>query len=170
MRALRVLAVLGAVVVVGLIAGIYAAGKAEPVMTAAEARTFTREALSASGVRPVEVQGEVRAEVFAPERGDPVPVWVVPAMAAGQPVELYVAQRSGRAVNLDDAQPDGGFVLNEQQFDTLERFRLDVAGERVDRQRQGPAIAATFALVLVAVALLLSVVTGRVRTARIDEA
>ncbi|MGI9120707.1 MAG: hypothetical protein ACR2G7_11415 [Acidimicrobiales bacterium] len=169
MRALRLLAVLGVVLVVGLIAGAFAAGRDEPALTAAEAQTFTREALTASGVRPVEVQGEPRRESFVPEEGRPIPVWVVPAKASGQPLELYVAETGDRAVNLDDALSDGGFVLNEQQFKTLENFRLDVAGDRVQRQRQGPAIAAGVLVVLVAVALLLAVVSGRVRSARSDE-
>lgn len=169
MRALRILAVLGVVLVVGLIAGAYAAGQDEPPLTAAEAQTFTRQALTASGVQPVEVQGEPRRESFVPEKGRPIPVWVVPAMASGQPLELYVAETGGRAVNLDDALPDGGFVLNEQQFKTLENLRLDVAGDRVQRERQGPAVAATVLVVLVSVALLLAVVTGRTRATRSDE-
>lgn len=153
------------VVVVGLIAGSYAASQAPPEMTTGEAQTFTRVAMNAVDARNVVVEGEVRAEEFTPEGGEPIDVWVVPATVSGQPLELYVMRRGDRAVNLDDALPDGGFVLSEEQFKALERFRLDLAGERVQERRQGPALVAGLLLVLVAVVLLASVVTGRARGA-----
>ncbi len=184
MKGVRVLLLVGFVVVVSLIAGAYAAGREVPRLTAAEARTFAVQALTDSGARPVEPSGEPRAETFTPvpegeeEAGvgeeeappaDPIPVWVVPLRVANQPIELYVAASGGRAVNLDDALPDGGFVLNEEQFDRLERFRLDLAGDRVRAQRQGPSLVAGLLIGLVAVGLLVSVVTRRVRAARTDD-
>lgn len=180
MKGLKVLALVGAVVLVSLIAGVYAAGREVPRLSASEATTFAQQALTDSGARGVEVRGEPRAEAFIPVRegddGEPVPepdpieVWVVPVMISNQPVELYVSQTGGRAVNLDDALPDGGFVLDEEQFDRLERFRLDLAGDRVRAQRRGPSIVAGLLLAVVAVALLTSVVTGRGREAPADEA
>lgn len=155
------MAVLAVVVVVGLIAGAYAAGTDDPALTADEAVTFTREALSSVGAQRVEVSNDVRAETFTPEGRDPIAVWVVPATVSDQPLELYVAQQGGRAVNLDDALPDGGFVLTEEQFAALEQFRLDLAGQRVAEQRRIPATAAGVLVVVVGVALLLLVVTGR---------
>jgi hypothetical protein len=184
-KGVRVLLLVGFVVVVSLIAGAYAAGREVPRLTAAEARTFAVQALTDSGARPVEPSGEPRAETFTPvpegeeevrigeeeeaPPADPIPVWVVPLRVANQPIELYVAQSGGRAVNLDDALPDGGFVLNEEQFDRLERFRLDLAGDRVRAQRQGPSLVAGLLIGLVAVGLLVSVVTRRVRAARTDD-
>lgn len=165
MRGLRVLIVLAVVLVVSLVAGAYAAAQDEPSLTAADAVTFTRQALAESGVKNFEVVGEVRAEPFKPEGSDTIPVWVVPATVSGRPIELYVAQSGDRAVNLDDALPDGGYVLTEEQFKALERFRFDPAAERVQDRRRGPAVAAGILAVVVAVALLLSVVSTRARTA-----
>lgn len=153
------------VVLVGLIAGSYAASQERPEMTADEAQTFTRVAMGVVDARNVMVEGEVRAEEFTPEGGEPIDVWVVPATVSGQPLELYVMRSGDRAVNLDDALPDGGFVLSEEQFKGLERFRLDLASERVQQRRQGPTLVAGLLLVLVAVALLVIVVTGRTRRA-----
>jgi len=175
-KGLRVLLVLGVVLVVSLIAGAYAAGQDSPPLTAAQAREFTQRAFTYSGVEPVEVSGEPRAEVFDqsqdPESGegegtgpgDPIPVWVVPAQVANQPVELYVARESDRAVRLNDALPGGGFVLNDEQFKRLEEFRLDLAGEELRRQRQGPAVAAVVLVVAVSLLLLVVVVRRRDRS------
>ncbi len=180
MKGLKVVALIGVVVVVGLIAGAYAAGREVPQLNAAEARIFAEQALLDSGARRVEVTGEPRAEEFIPVRegedgqampaSEPIDVWVVPLTVSDRPVELYVAQSGGRAVNLDDALPDGGFVLDDEQFDRLERFRLDLAGDRVSAQRLGPSIVAGLLIAVVAVALLALVVTGRVRASRTDEA
>lgn len=179
-RGLRLLALVGVVLVVSLIAGAYAAGREVPRLTAGEASTFAQQALADSGARPVEVNGEPRAEAFTPvqegEDGEPVPapdpidVWVVPLMVSGQPAELYVAQSGGRAVNLDDALSDGGFVLTEEQFNRLERFRLDLAGDRVRSERRGPVTAAGLLIIVVSVVLVVSVVKGRDRAETSDEA
>ena len=169
MRGLRVLVVLAVVLVISLLAGAYAAGRDEPSLTAADAVTFTREALAASGVSAVEVPGEARAEPFMPESGGTIPVWVVPATVSGRPIELYVARSGSRAVNLDDALPGGGYVLTEEQFKTLEEFRLDPAADQVQEERRGPAVAAGILAVVAAVALLLTVVSGRARAASPDD-
>ncbi len=183
-KGLHVALLVGVVLVVSFIAGAYAAGREVPRLTQAEARTFAVQALNDTGARPVEVRGEPRSESFTPvpqeeeqaqadqaaPAPDPIDVWIVPLTVSAQPVELYVSQAGGRAVNLDDALPDGGFVLNEEQFDRLERFRLDLAGDRIRAERQGPSLIAGMLIVLVAVALLASVVKGRVRAARTDEA
>lgn len=179
MKGIKALALVAVVVVVGLIAGSYAAGREVPRLTAAEAGVFAQQAFTDAGARRVEIAGEPRAESFTPIRqgddGEPVPatepvdVWVVPVRVSDQPVELYVAQTGGRAVNLDDALPEGGFVLGTEQFDRLERFRLDLAGMRVSAQRRGPAIVAGMLIAVVSVALLASVVTGSVRQASTDD-
>lgn len=167
MKGLRALALLVVVVVVGLVAGTYAVNQDPPAMTADEARAFTRAALTAVEARnPMVGEGEVRADGFTPEGSEPIPVWVVPATVSGQPLELYVMRAGDRAVNLDDALPEGGFVLPSDQFAALELFRLDLAGERVRESRQGPALVAGVLIALVGVALLLSVVTGLTGRAR----
>lgn len=168
MKGLRVLVLVIVVVVVGLLAGSYAAGQGRSDITAEEARIFTRAALTAIEARNVVVEGDVRSEAFTPEGGDPIPVWVVPATVSGQPLELYVMRAGDRAVNLDDALPDGGFVLPEEQFQALERYRLDLAGDRVREARSGPALVAGLLLIVVSVALLAAVVAGRVRAATTD--
>ena len=168
MKAVRWLALVVVVVLVGLIAGTYAANQDPPELSVEDARMFTRAALSAVEARNVMVEGEVRAEDFTPEGGEPIPVWVVPATVAGQPLELYVMRAGERAVNLDDALPDGGFVLSEDQFAALEDFRLDLAGDRERERRQGPALVAGILLVLVSVALLAGVVSGRTRQVGTD--
>lgn len=166
MRALRVLAVLGVVLVVSLVAGAYAAGKEQPTMTPHEARVFTRAALEASGLSDVKISKRVREESFVPEGGgEPIPVYVVPAEVSGNRLELYVERTGDRAVNLDDAMPDGGYVLGDEQFKKLEEFRFDPAGERVAESRRGPATVAGALVLVVAVALLISVVGPRSRTA-----
>ncbi|MDP8955237.1 MAG: hypothetical protein M3N37_10075 [Actinomycetota bacterium] len=176
MKGVKVLALVGVVVVVCLIAGAYAAGRETPRLSAAEAQVFAQQALIDSGAREVELRGEPRAEDFAPPpeegqpRRDPVSVWIVPLTVSDQPIELYVTQTGGRAAYLDDALPDGGFVLNEEQFDRLERFRLDLAGDRVRDERRGPSLVAGLLIALVAAALLASVLTGKARAARTDEA
>lgn len=165
MRAVRVLAVLAVVLVVGLIAGAYASGTEQPTMTPAEARVFTSQALEASGVREAKVGEDVREETFRPEGGEPIPVYVVPAEVAGFPLELYVQRSGDRAVNLDDALPDGGFVLTDEQFDKLAEFRFDPAAERVAESRRGPATLAGALVLLVGVALLITVVGRRSQAA-----
>ena len=177
MKRLRVLVVLGVVVVVSLIAGAYAAGQDAPPMTGPDAREFTERALTFSGFDDVEVTGEPRAELFDPGEqaaapgqaqdrgqgapGPPIPVWVVPATVSGRQIELYVARQSNRAVNLDDALPGGGFVLNDEQFDRLERFRLDLASQELRRERQGPALVAGLLIVVAAVLLVVAGLRGR---------
>ncbi|MDP9005546.1 MAG: hypothetical protein M3N15_01350 [Actinomycetota bacterium] len=168
MNAVRVLVLVLVVVVVTVVAGSYALSQGPPEMTAEEARVFTRAALNAIEAQNAVVEGEVRAETFTPEGGEPIQVWVVPAMVSGQPLELYVMRAGDRAVNLDDALPQGGFVLPEEQFEALERFRLDVAGDRVREARAGPALVAGLLLILVGVSLLARVVTGRARAADTD--
>lgn len=163
MKAVRGLAIVVVVILVSLVAGSYALSQGAPEMTAAEAQVFTRAALDAIDARNVVVEGDVRAETFTPEGGEPIPVWVVPAMVAGQPLELYVMRAGDRAVNLDDALPDGGFVLADDQFEALERFRLDLAGDRVREARSGPALVAVLLVILVGVALLVTVVARRAR-------
>lgn len=172
MRGIRIAVVLAVAAVVGVIAGSYAASTEEPAITASEARIFTQEALNSSGVRNVRVadEGQVRAEIFTPEGGEPIPVWVVPATVSDQPLELYVARTGSRAVNLDDALPDGGFVLGDEQFRMLETFRLDLAAERVQESRRVPALLATVLVVVLAVALVLVVLAGRHRGTRPDDA
>lgn len=165
MKAVRLLVVVAVVLVVGLVAGSYALSQGAPEMTAEEARLFTRAALNAAEARNVVVEGDVRAETFTPEGGEPIPVWVVPAMVSGQPLELYVMRTGDRAVNLDDALPNGGYVLPDEQFEALERYRLDLAGDRVREARSGPALVAGLLVILVAVALLASVVSERARPA-----
>lgn len=171
MKGLRILVVLAVAVVVGVIAGTYAAGQDEPVLTASEARSFTQQALNSSGGRNVRVapEAEVRDDTFTPEGGEPIPVWIVPATVSGQPVELYVAKTGSRAVNLDDALPDGGFVFGDEEFKKLETFRLDLAAERVQENRRVPALLATVLVVVVGVLLLLVVVTGRRRATEPDD-
>ncbi len=177
MKRLRVFLVLGVVLVVSLIAGTYAASQDAPPMTAGEAREFTRRALLFSGFPSVEVTSEPRAELFNvgdqpdseeargggddAEAGPSIPVWVVPATVSNQQIELYVARQGDRAVNLDDALPGGGFVLTEDQFDRLEGFRLDLAGEQLRADRQGPSVAAGVLIVLASLLLLVAVVRGR---------
>ena len=170
MTALRALAVVVVVVVVGLVAGSYALGQDPPELTPDDARTFTRAALTAVEARNVVVEGEVRAEDFTPEGGEAIPVWVVPAKVSSQPLELYVMRSGDRAVNLDDALPDGGYILSEEQFSALERFRLDIAGERVRERRQGPAMVAGLLVAVMGVGLLVSAVLGRARRADADPA
>lgn len=165
MRALRVLAVLAVVLVVGLIAGAYASGTEEPTMTPDEARVFTRQALESSGIREPKISRRVREESFRPEGGEPIPVYVVPAEVAGFRLELYVQRRGDRAVNLDDAMPDGGYVLTDEQFDKLAEFRFDPAAQRVAESRRGPATVAGILVLLVGVGLLISVVSRRSETA-----
>jgi len=174
-KGLRVLLVLAVVLVVSLIAGAYAAGQDARPLSAPEAREFTQRAFTFSGVDPVEVTGEPRAEVFniaeqdgegevrgeQAEAGEPIEVWVVPATVSGQSVELYVARRGDRAVNLDDALPGGGYVLTDEQFDRLAEFRLDLAREDLQEQRQGPALVAGLLIALTAVLLLVAVLRGR---------
>jgi uncharacterized membrane protein YtjA (UPF0391 family) len=175
-KGLRVVIVLGVVLVVSLIAGAYAAGQDAPPMNASDAREFTIRALTFSGFDGVEVTGEPRAEVFDAaeqpssdgqdrenrvEAGPPIPVWVVPATVSGQQIELYVAAESDRAVNLDDALPGGGFVLDEEQFKRLERFRLDPAGDQLRADRGGPAVAAGLLIVVVTLLLVVALVRGR---------
>lgn len=158
MRAVRVLAVLAVVVLVSVVAGAYAAGTEQPTMTLQEARTFTRQALEASELRNLKIGGRVRQEAFVPEGGgEPIPVWVVPAEVAGNRLELYVQRTGDRAVNLDDAMPDGGFVLSDEQFKKLEEFRYDPARERVLESRRGPATVAGVLVVGVGIVLLVSV-------------
>ncbi len=179
MKGIKLVALVGVILVVALIAGAFAAGRDVPQLNAAEARTFAEQALLDSGARRVEISGEPRAEEFTPVRegedgeavpaSEPIDVWIVPLRVSDQPVELYVAQAGGRAVNLDDALPDGGFVLNEEQFDRLERFRLDLAEDRVSAQRRGPSVVAGLLIAVVGVALLALVVTGRVRASRTDD-
>lgn len=174
MKHLRVAIVLGVVLVVSLIAGAYAAGQERAPLTAAEAQEFTVRAFTASGVDSVEVTGEPRAETFTPtgrgevedqasggETREPIEVWVVPANVSGQPVELYVARRGDHAVNLDDALPGGGYVLTDEQFDRLAQFRLDLAGEEMRDQRQGPALVAGVLIALATALLIFSAVRGR---------
>ncbi|HEV2069649.1 MAG TPA: hypothetical protein VGR26_07645 [Acidimicrobiales bacterium] len=175
MKGLRVLVVLGVVLVVSLIAGAYAAGQETRPLSAPEAREFTERAFTFSGVDSVEVTGEPRSEVFTAtdqegqgeNRGEegqtrePIEVWVVPATVSGQPVELYVARQGGRAVNLDDALPGGGFVLDDEQFARLAEFRLDLAREDLQEKRQGPALVAGLLIALAAVLLLVSVLRGQ---------
>lgn len=163
MNALRALVLVVVVVVVGLVAGSYAVSQDLPELTPEDARTFTRAALASVEARNVVVEGEVRPDTFTPEGGEPIPVWVVPAKVSEQPLELYVMRAGERAVNLDDSLPNGGFVLSEEQFKALERFRLDLAGDRVRERRSGPALVAGLLLLVVAVALLVIVVTGRAR-------
>ena len=170
MTALRALAVVVVVVVVGIVAGSYAVSQDPPELTAEDARTFTRAALAAVEARNVVVEGEVRAEDFTPEGGEAIPVWVVPAKVSTQPLELYVLRAGDRAVNLDDALPDGGFILSEEQFAALERFRLDIAGERVRERRQGPATVAGILVLVVGLGLVVSVVLGRARRPGTDPA
>jgi hypothetical protein len=175
---LRILIVLAVVLVVSLIAGAYAAGRDAPPITGPDAREFTIRALTFSGFDSVEVTGDPRAELFnageqpegegeAQSRGDggeagpPIPVWVVPATVSGQQIELYVARQSNRAVNLDDALPGGGFVLNEEQFQRLENFRLDLAREQLRADRQGPALVAGLLIVVAAALLIFTVLRGR---------
>ncbi|HEV2767243.1 MAG TPA: hypothetical protein VGV63_06005 [Acidimicrobiales bacterium] len=162
---MRVLAVLAVVLVVGLIAGAYASGTEKPTMTREEARVFTRQALEFSGVREPKVGTEVSEETFRPEGSEPVPVYVVPAEVAGFPLKLYVQRNGDQAVNLDDALPDGGFVLTDEQFEKLAEFRFDPAAERVAESRRGPATVAGALVLLVGVALLISVVSRRSKTA-----
>lgn len=176
MKPLRVMLVLGVALVVSLIAGAYAAGRELPPMTAAQAREFTVRAFTyaSSGEGDVEVTGEPREEVFNQEAeeeeagndspgpgGDAIDVWVVPAMVANQPVELYVARRGDRAVKLTDALAAGGFVLNEEQFDRLAEFRLNPSGEEQRQERQGPAVAAGVLVVGVSFLFMVVVVRGR---------
>ncbi|MGI8758009.1 MAG: hypothetical protein ACR2K0_01730 [Acidimicrobiales bacterium] len=164
--------VLAVAAVVGVIAGTYAVSREDPALTASEARSFTQQALNSSGASNVRVapEAEVRDEKFTPEGGEPIPVWVVPAIVSGQPVELYVAKTGSRAVNLDDALPDGGFVFGEEEFKMLESFRLDLAADRVQESRRTPALIATVLVVVLGVALLLLVLSGRLRGTRPDEA
>ena len=162
---MRVLSVLAVVLVVGLIAYAYARSVEQPTMTPAEARLFTAEALEASGVRNFEVGTEVREETFQPEGGEPIPVYVVPADVAGNRLELYVQRDGDQAVNLDDAMPDGGYVLDDEQFEALAEFEFDPARERVAEGRRGPATLAGALVLLVSVALLISVLGRRSRTA-----
>ncbi|MBW3547643.1 MAG: hypothetical protein KY452_05860 [Actinobacteria bacterium] len=162
---MRVLAVLAVVLLVSLLAGAYASGREQPTMTPDEARVFTRHALESSGVRDPKISRRVREETFRPEGGEPIPVYVVPAEVAGFRLELYVQRSGDRAVNLDDAMPDGGFVLNEEQFEKLAEFRFDPAAERVAESRRGPATVAGALVLLVGVALLISVVSRRSETA-----
>lgn len=175
MKGLRVLVVLGVVLVVSIIAGVYAAGQEAPPISSADAREFTQRAFTFSGVDSVEVTGEPRAEVFnvteqqgegedraeASGSGQPIDVWIVPATVSDQPVELYVARRGDRAVNLDDALPGGGYVLTDEQFDRLAQFRLDLAREELQEKRQGPALVAGLLIALTAVLLLVSALRGR---------
>lgn len=172
MKGLRLLLVLGVVLVVSLIAGAYAAGQDPRPLSGPEAREFTERAFTFSGVESVEVTGEPRAEVFnvteqeenrgeEAEPGEPIEVWVVPATVSGQPVELYVTRRGDRAVNLDDALPGGGYVLTDEQFDRLAEFRLDLAREDLQEQRQGPALVAGLLIGLAAVLVLVAVLRGR---------
>lgn len=177
MKGLRVLIVLGVVLVVSLIAGAYAAGQDAPPLSGADAQEFTLRAFNFSGVDSVESTGEPRPEVFVPteqeaegedrgeevETGEPIEVWVVPVTVSGQPVELYVARRGDRAVNLDDALPGGGFVLTDEQFARLAEFRLDVVGEELREDRAGPALVAGLLIGLAALFLLVSVLRGRNR-------
>ncbi|CAN5205324.1 hypothetical protein BH24ACT1_BH24ACT1_13260 [soil metagenome] len=175
MKGLRLLIVVGVVLVVSLIAGAYAAGQDAPPLSGPDAREFTVRAFTFSGVDSVEATGEPRAEVFIPtdeagedrggqgQTGEPIDVWVVPATVSGQPVELYVARRGDRAVNLDDALPGGGFVLNDEQFARLAEFRLNPASEELRRDRQGPALVAGLLLTLAALLLVVSVLRGRRR-------
>jgi hypothetical protein len=161
-RTLRVLAVLAVVLLVSVVAGAYAAGKEPPTMTPGEAKAFAAEALAAAGVRNATVQDDVREETFVSEgTGEPVPVYVVPADVAGNRLELYVQRTGDRAVNLDDAMPDGGFLLNDEQFKQLEEFRFDPAGQRVAESRKGPATVAGLLVTVVGVALLVSAVGRR---------
>lgn len=178
MKGLRLLVVLGVVVVVSLIAGAYAAGQDAPPMTGPDAKEFTERALTFSGFDAVEVTGEPRAELFdagaqagreggerqdQAEAGPPIPVWVVPVAVSDRQIELYVARQSNRAVNLDDALPGGGFVLNEEQFQRLERFRLNLAREELREDRQGPALVAGLLIVVSASLLVFSALKGRGR-------
>ncbi|MDP8987622.1 MAG: hypothetical protein M3N25_09525 [Actinomycetota bacterium] len=165
MRALRVLAVPAVVLLVAVVAGAYASGTEQPSMTPAEAREFTTRALQASDVRNVTLGTEVREETFRPEGGEPIPVYVVPAEVSGYRLELYVQRSGDRAVNLDDAIPNGGYVLDDEQFEKLAQFRFDPAAERVAESRRGPATVAGALVLVVGVALLISVVGGRSRTA-----
>jgi hypothetical protein len=161
-RALRVLAVLAVVLLVGVVAGAYAAGKEPPTMTPGEAKVFAAEALAAAGLRNVAVQDDVREDTFVSEgTGEPVPVYVVPADVAGNRLELYVQRTGNRAVNLDDAMPDGGFLLNDEQFKQLEEFRFDPAAQRVAADRRGPATLAGVLALVVSGALVLSAVGRR---------
>ena len=177
MKGLRVFLVLGVVLVVSLIAGVYAAGQDAPPISSADAREFTQRAFTFSGIDSVEVTGEPRAEPFNVTEqqgegenrveeagsGEPIDVWIVPATVSDQPVELYVARRGDRAVNLDDALPGGGYVLSDEQFDRLAQFRLDLAREELQDKRQGPALVAGLLIGLTAVLLLVSVLRGRRR-------
>lgn len=166
MRRLHVVAVLAGVVVVSVIAGAYAAGREQPTMSPQEARVFTGQALEASGVKNVTVSAQTREEVFVPEGGgEPIPVYVVPAEVAGYRLELYVQRSGDRAVNLDDAMPDGGYVLDDEQFEKLAAFRYDPAAERVAESRRGPATVAGALVLVVGVALLVFVVGRRSQTA-----
>lgn len=162
MRSLRALVLLAVVLLVSVVAGAFAAGKEPPTMTPGEAKTFAQEALAASGVRNVTVQDDVREESFVPEGGaEPIPVYVVPAEVAGNRLELYVQRAGDRAVNLDDAMPDGGFLLDEEQFKRLEEFRFDPAGERVAQSRRGPATVAGILVLVVGGALVVAAVGRR---------
>lgn len=162
---MRIVVLAVVVVVIGLVAGSYAAAQDPPELTPEDARNFTRAALSAVEARNFVVEGDVRAEEFTPEGGSPIPVWVVPAKVSGQQLELHVMRFGDRAVLLNDALPDGGFVLTPEQFERLERFRLDLAGEQVRERRRAPALVAGLLILLVGVALLVSVAYQRTRPA-----
>lgn len=187
MKNLRVLIVLGVVLVVSLIAGAYAAGQDRRAFTAADAREVAIRAFTYSGFDSVEVSGEPRAEVFnqaaaLAEQGgaetqrmaeaatDRLPVWVVPVTLSGQPVELYLSRTSGELVNLDDALPEGGFVLTPEQFARLDQFQLDLLGEELRSQRQTPALVAGLLIVLAALLLAFAVLRRRGRERRREPA
>jgi hypothetical protein len=137
-----------------------------PAMTSSDAREFARRALTDVGMRDVRVSPKVEATTYKSAdprfiKDAPVAVWMTTSQVAGGTVVLDVQRRGDNAIYVKDTRADGsGPLLTDKQFNDLNRFRYDPAGDR-HRDRARPwAIVAVLLIVAVSAALFLLVING----------
>ena len=137
----------------------------QPPMSQADAREFTRRALTEAGFSNVGVELEVtRGSYQSPDprfqHQKPIDVMATRALVPGGSVELFVERDGDRAVFVRDTADSGGRLLTDDQFSRLARFRYDPATERQRPARRAATLAATVLVVAVATWLLSTVLTG----------
>jgi hypothetical protein len=143
-----------------------------PAMTREDARSFAKRALQQAGLRTVVVSPQVEATTYKSAdprfiNDKPVAVWMTTSQVDGGTVVLDVQRRGNNAVYVRDTRSDStGPLLTDQQFNELNRFRYDPAGDRHRRHVRPWAIPAVVLILLVGAALFVVVATGRVRGAR----
>lgn len=119
-RALLAGAVVAALVVAVVAALLDSGG--DGVMSPEQAVTFTERALAEAGVTAV--VGAPSESTFD-AGGEEERVWVVPAVVGVRQITLSVDADGDKALNLADGLGDASFVLSEEEFVTLARFRYN---------------------------------------------